>query len=75
MKAYVALLKIDLKLTLRRRTVLFFHYLFPLVMFFALGELLRAKEERGVATYIVLTVTVLGVVANGFFVTISSSWY
>ena len=66
MKAYLALLRIELKLTLRRRTVLFFHYLLPLVTFFALVELLDA-EENGLTSSIVSMVTVLGIVANGFF--------
>ena len=66
MKAYLALLRIDLKLTLRRRTVLFFHYLLPLTTFFALSELLDA-EENGLTSTIVSMVTVLGIVANGFF--------
>jgi ABC-2 type transport system permease protein len=65
-KAYLALLRIDLKLTLRRRTVLFFHYLLPLTTFFALSELLDA-EENGLTSTIVSMVTVLGIVANGFF--------
>lgn len=66
MKAYLALLRIDLKLTLRRRTVLFFHYLLPLVTFVALAELLDAREN-GLTSSLVSMVTVLGIVANGFF--------
>jgi ABC-2 type transport system permease protein len=65
-KATLALLRIDLKLTLRRRTVLFFHYLLPLVTFVAVSELLHAEDE-GVVSHIVAMVTVLGIVANGFF--------
>lgn len=66
MKAFRALLRIDLRLTLRRRTVLFFHYLLPLTTFVALGELLDVAES-GLTSTIVSMVTVLGIVANGFF--------
>ena len=34
MNAFLAFLKIDLKLALRNRAVLFFNYLFPLMFFF-----------------------------------------
>ncbi len=34
MKAYLALMRIDLKLALRNKAVLFFNYFFPLFFFF-----------------------------------------
>ena len=37
MKAFLAFLKIDLKLARRNRAVLFFNYLFPLMFFFIFG--------------------------------------
>ena len=39
MKAFLALTRIDLKLALRNRSVLFFNYFFPLIFFFVFGSL------------------------------------
>ena len=47
MNAFVAFLKIDLKLALRNRAVLFFNYLFPLIFFFAFAELFHAGTGQG----------------------------
>ena len=38
MRAYLALFKSNMRLTLRDRGVLFFNYLFPLIFFFAFAE-------------------------------------
>ena len=47
MKSYLELIKIDIKLALRQRTVIFFNYLFPLVFFFTFGSILRAGQSGG----------------------------
>jgi imidazolonepropionase-like amidohydrolase/ABC-type multidrug transport system permease subunit len=64
MKAYLALFRTNLKLTLRDRGVLFFNYLFPLIFFFAFSELFKGGSGQGSA-YFVSTVLTMGVLGNG----------
>ena len=64
MKPYIALIKIDLKLAMRNRAVIFFNYLFPLIFFFAFAELFHAGTGQGVA-YFVATVLTMGILGNG----------
>jgi imidazolonepropionase-like amidohydrolase/ABC-type multidrug transport system permease subunit len=66
MKAFLALLKIDLKLARRNRAVLFFNYLFPLVFFFVFGQAFGAKQGS-VILVVVTMVTVIGILGNGLF--------
>ncbi len=66
MKAYVALIKIDLKLALRQRSVIFFNYLFPLIFFFVFAQAFKA-DEGGVITQVVTMVAVIGILGNGLF--------
>jgi len=64
MKAYKALITIDLKLALRNRSVIFFNYLFPLAFFFIFGQAMHG--ERGAAMTIVISmVLVIGILGNG----------
>jgi imidazolonepropionase-like amidohydrolase/ABC-type multidrug transport system permease subunit len=64
MKAYKALIAIDLKLALRNRSVIFFNYLFPLIFFFIFGQAMHA--ERGAAMTIVISmVLIIGILGNG----------
>ena len=66
MKAYRALIALDLKLALRQRTVIFFNYLFPLVFFFVFAQAFHA--ERGAAMTVVLAmVIIIGILGNGLF--------
>jgi hypothetical protein len=65
MKAYIAQIRMNLLLTLRDRTVLFFSYLFPLGFLFAFGEIGHA--EQGGAPAIVNMVLTIGVLGSGFF--------
>ena len=66
MKSFLALLKIDLKLARRNKAVLFFNYFFPLIFFFAFGQLMGAKQ--GSAVLLVVTmVIVLGIIGSGLF--------
>jgi len=65
MKAFLAFLKIDLKLARRNRAVLFFNYLFPLIFFFAFGF---AFGRFGSGILLVVTmVTTIGILGTGFF--------
>jgi len=65
MKAFLAFLKIDLKLARRNRAVLFFNYLFPLMFFFAFGFLFG---QFGSGIILVVTmVTTIGILGTGFF--------
>src|SRR6516225_8344027 len=66
MKAYLVLIALDLKLALRRRSVIFFNYLFPLVFFFVFAQAFHA--ERGSAMTVVLAmVIIIGILGNGLF--------
>jgi imidazolonepropionase-like amidohydrolase/ABC-type multidrug transport system permease subunit len=66
MKSYTAQAAINLKLTFRDRTVIFFNYLFPLVFFFIFAQLFHA--EQGGAIIQVLTMVIsIGVLGSGFF--------
>lgn len=67
MKAYLALIGIDLKLALRQRTVIFFNYLFPLIFFFTFGVFLGARTDVGRATIVMTMSTTLGILGNGLF--------
>jgi ABC-type multidrug transport system permease subunit len=67
MKAYWALIIIDLKLALRLRTVIFFNYLFPLIFFFTFGQILNANHNpRGITQVITMSIA-LGILGNGLF--------
>jgi imidazolonepropionase-like amidohydrolase/ABC-type multidrug transport system permease subunit len=66
MKSYKALIALDLKLALRKRSVIFFNYLFPLVFFFIFGQAMHA--ERGSAMTVVISmVLIIGILGNGLF--------
>ncbi len=65
MNAYIAQIRMNLRLTLRDRTVLVFSYLFPLVFFFMFGQI--AHAEQGGASAIVNMVLTIGVLGSGFF--------
>jgi imidazolonepropionase-like amidohydrolase/ABC-type multidrug transport system permease subunit len=64
MRAYLALFRSNMRLTMRDRSVLFFNYLFPLIFFFAFAELFHAGTGQGVA-YFVATVLTMGILGNG----------
>jgi ABC-type multidrug transport system permease subunit len=66
MKAYFALIKIDLKLALRQPSIIFFNYLFPMIFFFVFAQAYRA-DEGGVITQVVTMVAVIGILGNGLF--------
>ncbi|MBA3831606.1 MAG: amidohydrolase family protein [Chthoniobacterales bacterium] len=66
MKAFLALLKIDLKLARRNRAVLFFNYLFPLFFFFVFAQMFGAGQGSAILQ-VVTMVIVLGILGNGLF--------
>jgi imidazolonepropionase-like amidohydrolase/ABC-type multidrug transport system permease subunit len=66
MKAFLALLKIDLKLAARNRSVLFFNYFFPLTFFFIFAILWDAQQGAAILQVVTMSV-VLGILGNGLF--------
>jgi imidazolonepropionase-like amidohydrolase/ABC-type multidrug transport system permease subunit len=66
MKPYIALIKIELKLALRQRTIIFFNYVFPLFFFFIFAQVNHA-EQGGAITQIVAMVSTIGIIGNGLF--------
>jgi ABC-2 type transport system permease protein len=67
MKSYLELIKIDIKLALRQRTVIFFNYLFPLIFFFAMGSAFRAGSSLQNLTQVISMSVTLGVLGSGLF--------
>jgi ABC-2 type transport system permease protein len=66
LKSYLALIRIDLKLALRNKSVLFFNYLFPVIFFLVFAQFMGAALGGGIA-YIVSMVLILGILGNGLF--------
>ena len=66
MKAFLALLKIDLKLARRNRAVLVFNLLFPLIFFFVFAQTFDAKQGN-IIFQVVTMVSVIGILGNGLF--------
>ncbi|MEP7015249.1 MAG: amidohydrolase family protein [Verrucomicrobiota bacterium] len=66
MNAFLAFLKMDLKLAMRNRAVLFFNYLFPMMFFFVFAYAFGAKQG-GTAVLVVTMVTTIGILGSGFF--------
>ena len=64
MRPYLALMRIDLKLAMRDRSVLFFNYLFPLIFFFAFAEMTGATRGVGVTNVVTMVLTI-GILGNG----------
>ena len=67
MKSYLSLIAIDLKLAARMRTVIFFNYLFPLMIFFIFGTVFRASRSPEAVTYVLTMSVALGILGNGLF--------
>ncbi len=66
MNSYLTQIRMNLRLTIRDRMMLFFSYIFPLMFFFIFGETMHA-ERGGVATQVVNMVLSIGVLGTGFF--------
>ncbi len=67
MRAYLANIKINLRLTFRDRTALVFSYVFPLLFFFLFGQMMGAAQGSGISRQVVGSVLLIGVLGNGFF--------
>ncbi len=67
MKAYLALIRMNLRLALRERSVIFFNYFFPLLFFFAFAQFMGASTGGSVMTRIVAMVLVIGILGSGLF--------
>lgn len=66
MAAYLALIRIDILLALRAKSVIFFNYLFPLIFFFVFAQSFHA-DQGAVITQVVTMVAVIGTLGNGLF--------
>ena len=66
MKAYLAYIKITLKLTFRDKVAFFFGFAFPLAFFFIFAQSMHA-EQGGAILQVVSMVLILGVLGNGLF--------
>ncbi len=64
MKAYLALIRNELRLASRQRVVIFFNYALPLAFFFMFAQAYHA-EQGGAILQVVTMVTVLGILGNG----------
>jgi imidazolonepropionase-like amidohydrolase/ABC-type multidrug transport system permease subunit len=67
MKPYLALIKLDLKLALRQKSVIFFNYLFPFVFFITFAQIEHADHGGGTMAQVLTMVIILGVLGNGLF--------
>lgn len=65
MRAFLALLRIDLRLAFRDKGVIFFNYLFPLMFFFAFSEFMGGATSASAMAQIVTMVLAIGVLGNG----------
>ena len=65
MRGYLALIRMNLKLSLRERAVLFFNYVFPLIFFFIFGSFMGG--HGGNMTQVVTMVLVIGILGGGLF--------
>ena len=67
MKAYIAQIRITLRLMLRDRSVLFFSYLFPLTFFFVFAQTFDASKSPSAMSQVIAMVIMIGVLGQGFF--------
>lgn len=65
-RSYTAQAAINVKLTYRDRSVIFFNYLFPLIFFFMFGQLFHA-EQGGAIIQVLTMVLSIGILGSGFF--------
>src|SRR5262245_35277862 len=64
MRAYLALIRIDIRLAARDRSVIFFNYLFPLIFFFVFSEMMGASRSGGITNVVTMVLTI-GILGNG----------
>jgi imidazolonepropionase-like amidohydrolase/ABC-type multidrug transport system permease subunit len=66
MNAYIAQIRMNLRLTMRDKSVVFFNYMFPLIFFFIFGQVYHA-DQGGTGLQVVTMVLSLGILGGGFF--------
>src|SRR4051812_7127504 len=66
MKPYLALIRNDIRLAYRQKTVIFFNYVMPLMFFFLFAQVNHA-ERGGVILQVITMVIVIGILGNGLF--------
>ncbi|HLW77276.1 MAG TPA: ABC transporter permease, partial [Bryobacteraceae bacterium] len=66
MGAYIAQIRMNLRLTFRDRAVIFFNYLFPLIFFVIFGQVFHA-EQGGTGWQVITMVLAIGILGGGFF--------
>ncbi len=66
MNAYLAQIRMNLRLTFRDRSVVFFNYLFPLIFFVIFGSMMHA-EQGGTGWQVITMVLTIGILGGGFF--------
>src|SRR5581483_10461139 len=64
MNSYLALIRMNLRLTMRDRAVVFFNYLFPLIFFFIFAQSMHA-EPGGLIVQVVTMVLTIPVLGSG----------
>jgi imidazolonepropionase-like amidohydrolase/ABC-type multidrug transport system permease subunit len=64
--SYKAMAIMNVRLTFRDRTVIFFNYLFPLIFFFIFAQLFHA-EQGGAIIQVLTMVLSIGILGTGFF--------
>jgi len=67
LKHYLALIHIDLKLAFRQRTVIFFNYLFPFLIFFVFAELYRSRGGNSGMEFVLRFSLSIGLLGSGLF--------
>jgi len=68
MKPYLALIRLNLRLAVRERAVLFFNYVFPLIFFFAFGQFMSdGNAGAGPMLRVIPMVIVIGILGSGLF--------
>ncbi len=65
-KGFLAQAEINLKLTYRDKTVIFFNYMFPLIFFFIFAQMFHA-EQGGAIVQVLTMVLSIGILGIGFF--------
>lgn len=66
MQTYIALIRMNLRLSIRDRSVVFFNYLFPMIFFFIFAQLMKA-EQSSMIVQVVNMVLTIGVLGSGLF--------
>jgi imidazolonepropionase-like amidohydrolase/ABC-type polysaccharide/polyol phosphate export permease len=66
MNAYIAQIRMNLRLTMRDRSVVFFNYMFPLIFLAIFGSVMHA-DQGGTGMQVITMSLSLGILGGGFF--------